>query len=46
MLDVDEEGAGESTVPLDTTSRAVGFSVDGKLIAGEAKILLKMMFFI
>ena len=38
MLDVDEEGTGESGVPLDTTSDVVELSVDTDLAPKETKI--------
>jgi len=38
VLDIDEEGAEMSFVPLDTTSSVEEFSVDGALITTEAKI--------
>jgi hypothetical protein len=38
VLDVDEEGAGESTVPLDTVSDILVFSIEGDFIARGTKI--------
>jgi len=43
VLDVDEEGAGESGASPDTISDIVVLSIDGEVTAREAKIILKIV---